>query len=956
LLALAWHGWPLPSAVQERLAASEPAMLGVELAGSKGKNNLSQAGLAEVGLAFAHLAGEPGDRLDRIRWWRTDVTDAPLLVVQETAALLGLGKPEAATQLWDKALGSDSETLALRSVRACLVRAELWVRLHLDVPARQLREQCQAQWPDVPELLEARIRDAQATDELADVLALRQKLLALEPNRPGALAGVLQAQLDLGQLDAAAKTAKRWRSLAADRARGEEALARVLLQSGRAKEAAEALANLAPHQWRAATWEMQARALDQQGRRVEAIAALQRADALAPGRPEVAARLALWQEGPGMLAGYRRDLMAVARTAKPVSAPLALALRQTVVQALGNGRQARYEAEVWQVGRGPVREHTVQIEYAPSQTRLTVLQAVVVRGKEVLRTVDRRSQQVSGDDSGMYYESEEQSLRFAGLTPGDRIVVEWLLEDTTSSPYGLVFGELLALADDVPVAERDITVLLPAGKEALPLQVAFSLPPRDPAVQPPAAPWPAVPANPAPTLTQGPDGSQWRQWRWQTGPWPAVDTEPAMPGVTDVLPYLHVSTFASWTKALRWYADLMAEALPPVGSDPVVRELAQRLTKEAETPEAKVRAIHAYAAKQIRYVGLEFGIHSLKPHAVREVIDRRFGDCKDKATLLVALLAEVGVSAQVVLVRTSDLGGLADPVASLGVFNHAIAWVPALNWWLDATAPFHLPGEVPTGDHGATVLRVPLLPLRPGEVADTQPIVLPPAEPEAQQEHAVATLLPRPNGDVELALQLQWRGLFAADGRSRLQNHQTHKEVLQEQLSALFPGLAIAEVQIQGVQPPADLVEVTVRGTVPGWAVERDGIWSLVPQRPPEPWLQTYAQALTRRQPWVLPHGWQEQLTVQLQLPTGAEVLPLPAPSQHQAATANWSWQATVQPRAGQPTERDVVVRHTLRMPARVSVRDYPALRSWLGKVDAGVTVPLRWRMVDLGPKAAGKP
>jgi hypothetical protein len=587
---------------------------------------------------------------------------------------------------------------------------------------------------------------------------------------------------------------------------------------------------------------------------------------------------------------------------------------------------------------------------------LTVLQAVVVRGKEVLRTVDRRTQQVSGDDSGMYYESEQQALRFTGLTAGDRIVVEWLLEDTTSSPYGLVFGELLALADDVPVAERDITVLLPAGKEALPLQVAVSLPPRDAAVQPPADPWPAVHATTPPTATKGPDGSSWRQWRWQTGPWPAVDTEPAMPGVTDVLPYLHVSTFASWPAALRWYADLMAEALPPIGSDPVVRELAQRLTKEADTTEAKVRAIHAYAAKQIRYVGLEFGIHSLKPHAVREVIDRRFGDCKDKATLLVALLAEVGVPAQVVLVRTSDLGGLADPVASLGVFNHAIAWVPALNWWLDATAPFHLPGELPTGDHGGTVIRVPLLPLRPGEVADNAPLRLPAADPAGQKEDAVATLKPFPNGDVGLTMQLHWRGLFAADGRSRLQNHQTHKEVLQEQLSALFPGLAIAEVQVNGVQPPADVVSVSVRGTVPGWAVQRDGVWSLVPQRPPEPWLQTYAQAPTRRQPWILPHGWHEQLTVQLQLPTGAEVLPLPTPQNHKAAGASWTWQAAVQPRVDQPAQQEVVVQHTLQMPARVSVRDYRSLRDWFGKVDAGLTTPLRWRVVGPGPKAAGEP
>ena len=53
-----------------------------------------------------------------------------------------------------------------------------------------------------------------------------------------------------------------------------------------------------------------------------------------------------------------------------------------------------------------------------------------------------------------------------------------------------------------------------------------------------------------------------------------------------------------------------------------------------------------------RYVALEFGIHGYKPYRVSQVLSRRFGDCKDKASLLMVLLREVGVEAELVLLRT----------------------------------------------------------------------------------------------------------------------------------------------------------------------------------------------------------------------------------------------------------------------------------------------------------------
>jgi hypothetical protein len=110
--------------------------------------------------------------------------------------------------------------------------------------------------------------------------------------------------------------------------------------------------------------------------------------------------------------------------------------------------------------------------------------------------------------------------------------------------------------------------------------------------------------------------------------------------------------------------------------------------------------------KNTRYVALEFGIHGYKPSRVDRVLARRFGDCKDKASLLHALLEVAGVDSRIVLLRMRQLGSIPPEPASLAVFNHAIVYVPALDWYLDGTAEFHGATELPISDRRASILVV----------------------------------------------------------------------------------------------------------------------------------------------------------------------------------------------------------------------------------------------------------
>src|SRR5207248_195802 len=85
---------------------------------------------------------------------------------------------------------------------------------------------------------------------------------------------------------------------------------------------------------------------------------------------------------------------------------------------------------------------------------------------------------------------------------------------------------------------------------------------------------------------------------------------------------------------------------------------------------------------------------------------RRFGDCKDKASLMIALLRAAGIRAELALVRTRRIGEVAPGTASVAIFNHAIVYLPQHDLWLDGTAEYAGARELPLDDQGATAFTV----------------------------------------------------------------------------------------------------------------------------------------------------------------------------------------------------------------------------------------------------------
>ena len=129
---------------------------------------------------------------------------------------------------------------------------------------------------------------------------------------------------------------------------------------------------------------------------------------------------------------------------------------------------------------------------------------------------------------------------------------------------------------------------------------------------------------------------------------------------------------AGWEKVGSWYERLTAEV--PRGTEPV-RAKARELTAGLPGKREKLEALLTFARKQVRYVAVEVGIGGYRPHTPQEVLERRWGDCKDKSFLLIDLLREAGIEAWPVLVLSEGEDRVDRDFPSPYQFNHLIVAV-----------------------------------------------------------------------------------------------------------------------------------------------------------------------------------------------------------------------------------------------------------------------------------------
>lgn len=166
-------------------------------------------------------------------------------------------------------------------------------------------------------------------------------------------------------------------------------------------------------------------------------------------------------------------------------------------------------------------------------------------------------------------------------------------------------------------------------------------------------------------------------WRWELTDVPAIDLTdvPMAPSASALAARMVVHYSARplpageqrWTEIGNWY-DTLAASRTEAPQEIAVKSREVGAGADFKT---KIQGVAGFMQREIRYVGIEIGIGGLQPHPAADVFKYRYGDCKDKATLLIAMLNAVGVRATWVLVDTHR--GFIDPTLPSVQGNHAIA-------------------------------------------------------------------------------------------------------------------------------------------------------------------------------------------------------------------------------------------------------------------------------------------
>jgi transglutaminase-like putative cysteine protease len=595
-------------------------------------------------------------------------------------------------------------------------------------------------------------------------------------------------------------------------------------------------------------------------------------------------------------ADYLVEPQALARAALAHSSePADLALADIRVQELlPNGLDRVHVQQLYCVGSdAAVDAHRVSsIRYSPSTQELKVVHARVWKQDgAVLDAQELGDRETADTYVAMYYDMRSRQLRFAGLEKGDVVELEYsLTPKLRSSAYNGYFGELVLFAGRGPSRLKRYVLLAPASQKIFVHAEKI-----------------------APAVVAAKDGLQ--VFAWEARSIPGLVREPRSPGITEVSPYVHVSTVGGWQELGSWYAELIR---PQFTLDPWLESELKRVIQEARTEREKIAAVQEFVLRGTHYVALEFGIYSYKPYPVAQIYARRFGDCKDKASLMIALLRAAGIDAEIALVRTRSLGDVAAAPASIALFNHAIVYVPKYDLWLDGTAEY-AGRELPLEDQGALALTVNL-----NGSAHLRRVPMSRAADNYTKHTIRATLSSA--GVIQFSGSTVTRGEDAPGLRHDLAVREQQLDTFRRELAEVFPTVEVDRVAVRGAEVLSSGVSVDFHGALNSFEQKR--LVSLSSSWMPRSYIAALAAASTRTQDLVLPSPWTTEEEIHIALPEGAEVSSMPRDQNLSAAFGS------LRLRYRKSGNEIVVQSHVEFEKERVSAQEYPAFRQFCSQAE----------------------
>ncbi|KQS34093.1 DUF3857 domain-containing protein [Dyadobacter sp. Leaf189] len=157
-------------------------------------------------------------------------------------------------------------------------------------------------------------------------------------------------------------------------------------------------------------------------------------------------------------------------------------------------------------------------------------------------------------------------------------------------------------------------------------------------------------------------------YEWEATNVKAITYDDYVPEWYNKTPFVQVTEFKTWKEVVDW-------GLGFYGETKLAGAIKSKVTgwkKEGESDAEFIGKVVRFVQDEIRYLGVESGLNSHQPHSPEQVFRQRYGDCKDKAFLLCAILLDQGIECDPMLVNTYKRSHLPEYLPSPIDFNHVV--------------------------------------------------------------------------------------------------------------------------------------------------------------------------------------------------------------------------------------------------------------------------------------------
>jgi len=752
-------------------------------------------------------------------------------------------------KLWDQALADVRKATLGANPSQPLARQrdssfELsWVYAGRDFDIDQCRELA-ALSADLPDLAWARMELAQCQDELGYTTLAEAELraaLALEPGDFTAnqrLIGLLSRRLDFaGALELNAVLlrldpfALGWQMQRAniERRRGERQAARAGYERVRAQSP----------DW-SPPYERLADLAYEDGRTAEALALYEQARARNPRSSELIERLAFLEPEERGLAD------ALVPTEERIEAAVSGAPK---VQALpGSSATVLLDHVVVDIGNdGSAKRIVTRVTRAENQESADQLTRVELPRSGTRKVLSARAQSPKGERQEAS-SIEDTTVRFRKIEPGSIVVLQYVHYQPPGAFLPNQFADsryFQGLRDQF----EQVTWVLVHGKERK-LEIATR--------------------GGVKEVVSEQGDKVVHTFSAEHVP-PLLD-EPYMPPAADVLSQVWVTTLTTWDEYVRWERALLVDAFR---TSPELEALATRLTQGAATPRAKLDQLYHFVAKDIRYQQeYETTIAGVRPHTAPVTLERGYGDCKDKAVLLIQLAKLVGLDVQFAVLRTTNAGQVQRTIPNQQ-FNHAIVYVPPqpgieAGFFMDPTTDGLDMGNLRADDQGALALVIER------EATGHRFIPIAYQGPELEYYHHWLRIQIASPTEAKATDAITFRGTSASSLRRSLRNREAADKMLQSFASSLFTGAVLKRREAGNFENLWQPVELELELDVSGAIQRQADTWRLpLPGWLPDSGASTLA---TRHTPVRFGPPISTSFRTEAELPAGYRVVQAPEP------------------------------------------------------------------------------